>query len=249
MSGKDFAKIQANAHPKKGKKQGGSASIAPAIGIIAVAALCFVGGYWIGTNAGSPPKSMGNSVAKADYDALKAELDVKAAESRVQQARIETLQELVAEWKAKAQQDAHSKVGDLNFYQELPKQKVLPAPVEPSKPAAPGNTLEKRYTPPAPPPDAPPETVPKHLELTSEFKAGSYRVQLGSFRDSHDAQRVQQQLIHAGFPALIQLVDLGEKGSWYRVYAGPYDNRDGADNAVRDIDNKLKLKGLVIRGD
>ncbi len=56
------------------------------------------------------------------------------------------------------------------------------------------------------------------------------RLQLGSFQRRRDAERAWSQLTHrhgdllGGIPHAILPVNLGVKGTWYRVYAGPYDN-------------------------
>jgi len=239
MSGKDYAKLQANTRARQ--KHGNSAGTVLAIFLIA--GLCFATGFWIGSGSSTQPKDM---VSRSNLQDLQTQLDVKLAEAKVQQAKIETLQELVAEWKAKAEQDAHSKVGDLNFYQELPEQNVQPAPVEPSSPAGAADS-DNRYTPPEPPKDAPPETLTPHATIDTSAPSGGYRIQLGSFRDSHDAARVQQKLVHAGFPAMIRQVDLGEKGTWYRVYGGPYADKGKAETASRKIAGKLKIQGLILR--
>ncbi|VBB68583.1 hypothetical protein RIEGSTA812A_PEG_56 [invertebrate metagenome] len=56
------------------------------------------------------------------------------------------------------------------------------------------------------------------------------RLQLGSFKDTGDAERAWVQLRHrhgdllSGIQHIIVPVNLGVKGTWYRVYAGPYDD-------------------------
>jgi cell division septation protein DedD len=39
----------------------------------------------------------------------------------------------------------------------------------------------------------------------------------------------------AGYPTIVRQVDLGQKGIWHRVYAGPYENRAAAERASQEI--------------
>ncbi len=69
------------------------------------------------------------------------------------------------------------------------------------------------------------------VPLTAAMPASpASRLQLGSFQRIGDAERAWSQLTHrhgdllGGIPHTIVQVDLGVKGTWYRVYAGPYDD-------------------------
>jgi len=44
-------------------------------------------------------------------------------------------------------------------------------------------------------------------------------------------------------------VELGEKGRWYRLYAGPFASKTSAENVLQKIDKQIQLKGLLIRGE
>jgi cell division septation protein DedD len=48
---------------------------------------------------------------------------------------------------------------------------------------------------------------------------------------NEEAERLRQ----AGYSAFLQRVDLGEKGTWQRVYAGPFEDRAEAERAAEDI--------------
>jgi len=239
MGRQDFAH---NAAPSKTQAAGGTASALPVVAIIFVAVACFAAGYWLGTGTHQ------QSANKSDVDAIEAQLAVKNAEAQLQEARIETLQALVEQWKAKAGEGAHTKIGELRFYTELPKQSVMPAPVS-------AKTTEKvvRKT----------ITVPKHTSsnsaetitpesVTSTMKkasdASAYRIQIASFRREHDALPVQKKIKRAGFPAYVQAVDLGDKGTWFRVYAGPFVSKAVAERKRARIEREMNIKGLLVRG-
>ena len=74
------------------------------------------------------------------------------------------------------------------------------------------------------------------VPVTSEKKStvplpkGRALLQLGSFQRMGDAERAWSQLTHrhgellGGISHAVVPVDLGMRGTWYRVYAGPYDD-------------------------
>jgi len=239
----DFAQVKSTTKPESGS---GSGSVLNAIGIVIIAALCFGSGYWLGSSNGVQP---GDS---AGAGVVEAKLAKQVAENQLLLAKNEALQDSLEQWKQKAQQDAHSRVGDLSFYKELPKQPVMPAPM-PATPAATGNHK--------PAGRSIPETQSEIVKSIKPLQPGShgsvasqqqsrdvYRIQLASFRTQSDAMAVQQKLLQAGFSALIHKVDLGEKGRWYRIYAGPYHSKSVAEADVQKIGKKIKLKGFLVRG-
>ncbi len=245
MAKQDFAQVQSTIQPES-ESESGSGAMLNAVGIVMIAALCFGGGYWLGL---ANSQQAGNSV---DVDAVEAKLAIQVAENNVLLAKTEALQDSVEQWKQKAQQDAHSKVGDLSFYKELPKQSVTPAPM-PDMPVATG--APKIVAKPVPAQRS--EVVKAVKSLPSGSHASAipkqplvdvYRIQLASFRTQSDAMVVKQKLSQAGFPALIHKVDLGSKGLWYRIYAGPYHSKSAAEADQKKIGKKIKLKGFLIRG-
>jgi len=75
--------------------------------------------------------------------------------------------------------------------------------------------------------------------------AGNYRVQLAALKTEADAKTAWKRLA-AKYPDILgplamhlERVDLGTKGIYYRVQAGPFTDK----NAARDICTKLKPKG------
>ncbi len=240
MARQDFAH---NSAPTKTKAPSGVASVLPVVAIIFVAATCFAAGYWLGTG---DVQQTGN---KTDVDVVKAQLAVKDAEAKMQMARVETLEALVEQWKSKAGEGAHTKVGELQFYKTLPKQSVMPAPFSAKSE---GRSVQKAAV------------VPKHAAIKAvvsvqaesavpasnnrSFDGHPYRVQIASFRRQSDAAPVQEKIKRAGFPAFIRSVDLGDKGMWFRVYAGPFVSKAVAERKRKQIEMQMNIKGLLVRG-
>jgi cell division septation protein DedD len=66
---------------------------------------------------------------------------------------------------------------------------------------------------------------------------GQYLIHVSSFRESDKAREEVTHLVEFGFQVFIVYIDLGVKGKWYRVYAGPFERRDEARNAKKNLDD------------
>ncbi len=280
MAKRDFAQVKAPSRPekKKGKRGSGkggepaSGSIIPAIAILLVAAACFGGGFWLGTV--NLPTSDESSHALADQQQALTDIhqqmtqQAKALQAQIasQQQRIAQLKTEVAKWKQRANRDAYSKVGELDFYTKLPKQPVTPAPVSTPAPAAVAQTSRKngssRHHTEAPAPTPKPSQQVKSTPKISHIVAAEkrvhkhqkaapnhhfYRLQLASFPTHADAEQTKARLTRAGFPVTIEARNLGAKGVWHRLYAGPYATHDSAAAALVEIKKVSHLKGFIVR--
>lgn len=106
----------------------------------------------------------------------------------------------------------------------------ISSPTSPSAPVAPAKTAA--VTPPATKPAA---TSPAaKAAVTAPAAPGSARVQLGAFRQVADAEQTWQKLtkkfpdLLGGLSPSIVRVDLGEKGIYQRLQAGPLTDRAAA---------------------
>lgn len=59
-------------------------------------------------------------------------------------------------------------------------------------------------------------------ENASEFKQGTYVLQVGSFKQHADADRAKAKLALLGIQAKIHRVVINGQDVWYRVHVGPY---------------------------
>lgn len=55
---------------------------------------------------------------------------------------------------------------------------------------------------------------------------GRYLLQVGSFRNEHEAEGLKAHLATLGISAAVQPTNLTDKGKWYRVQVGPFTNLD-----------------------
>lgn len=146
----------------------------------------------------------------------------------------------------------------LTFYDDLPKGNSAPlgsginlpkggyAAPPPAPVAAPASAPAAAPAPVASPPpqpaavkeQAPPPAVPKAVA------AGGFLVQVASTKDAAEAKRMVDKLKGAGFPATSERADLGAKGVWYRVIAGPYNDQAAANQAAEKL-KKQKYAAIV----
>jgi len=239
---KDFARNKA---PRRREQKSG-VSMLP-FAILLIAGLCFAGGYWVATEQRAQ-----DTVSQGALDARQTLLEAKVAENNILQAKVDILKKRVALWKSKAGQDAHSKVGDLHFYTDLPKQSVMPSPVVepaslPTRSAAQSSATARAHPIRAHPAKQAHGWV-KQLTVNTPAVVNGFRIQIASFRSMAGALGLQKKLNQAGFRAFVQTVDLSEKGQWFRTCGGPYASKAEAEQQLPAIEALAHVKGLLIRG-
>jgi cell division protein FtsN len=135
----------------------------------------------------------------------------------------------------------------LTFYDNLPKGSQAPLGsginLPPEKPikavqAKPKHTVKQAEVKPV-------AATPKQATVPTISAEGSFVVQIASFRTGEDAKRLAARLKLYELSTFIEMADLGDKGVWYRVLAGPYNNRAGADKAAGLLKEKERLSALV----
>lgn len=139
----------------------------------------------------------------------------------------------------------------LTFYDNLPQGRQAPLGsginLPPEKPvsvdeSAADSPVKQVNTPPKPAPVA--KATPPAPKATA---AGAFVVQVASFRTIEDAQKLADRLQKGKVAVFIEKADLGEKGVWHRVLAGPYVDREAAEQVVRELKERERLAALVRR--
>jgi DedD protein len=127
----------------------------------------------------------------------------------------------------------------INLPPQTPAGSATEAPNTPAASAASGKTPAPRsVTPNVLPPEAPPR-------LPAATSQGGYVVQLASFKDTAGATKFRETLAGKGYPLFTESANLGSKGVWYRVYAGPYADRDQAQQVAKQLQQSEHLSPLV----
>ena len=89
------------------------------------------------------------------------------------------------------------------------------------------------------------DAIPKQATVPPVSGEGSFVVQIASFRTGEDARTLAARLKIYKLSTFIETADLGDKGVWYRVLAGPYNGRAGADTTAALLKEKERLSALV----
>ncbi len=72
-----------------------------------------------------------------------------------------------------------------------------------------------------------------------------YTIQVSSFRDENQALNLKSILKLKGHDVHIKSVEIPERGVWYRVFVGIYNNRKDAEKAAKKIHSEERLPTLV----
>lgn len=248
MAERDFAQVSAQVEvvrPEDVRPIGSKKMTLFAIAVVILVAAGFAGGFKFGYITGEEA-ALGESKAR-----LVAQLEVQKQE----------LERLRREAKARVSEVSTTQVGELTFYNELPKQSVEPAPLGESDSASPVvETLVEEATAV----EADPEMLLQQI-IENELKQrggskravnakaatdseNSYYVQAASFKDESDATRFLAKLQGVSLPAKIRRVDVATIGVRYRVVVGPYPTRQQADASNFELKSKMNVTGLVVKG-
>jgi cell division septation protein DedD len=129
---------------------------------------------------------------------------------------------------------------------------------EPKKPAA---KVEPKAAPPPEPKPEPKKAEPPAPKAEPERKAaakekpakaahasdaGKFTVQLGASPDQKVALKLEGKARAAGFDVHVLEVDLGSKGTWYRVRVGSFANKDDAAKVQKDAERQLRVPAMVM---
>ncbi|MBI1865462.1 MAG: SPOR domain-containing protein [Nitrospirae bacterium] len=76
--------------------------------------------------------------------------------------------------------------------------------------------------------------------------ANRYVVQVGSYRQESDAEKIAGELRDKGYQVQVTPADLGEKGKWYRVRVGSPAAKEEAEIRAKEFEEKEKKKAAVL---
>jgi cell division septation protein DedD len=245
MAGQDFAHIEAP-HPDDVRPMGQMKVLLLTIVALGVVAGGFAVGFMVG-------QDMGIQKATSEDEArLVAQLKKQQQE----------LTKLRTEAKKRVPEASTTQVGELTFYNELPQQSVDPAPMQANSVSTAQDTATVKEMEEIE--STPSETLLKQIieqELKqgadkkaaqvspiASVKVGEYYLQLASFQKENEAKKFFPKLSKAGYTGTIKQVDLAERGTWYRVYAGPFTSKQASEEAKKDVKGKLNITGLIVKG-
>jgi cell division septation protein DedD len=141
---------------------------------------------------------------------------------------------------------------DLNMtFHDLGKRKadtkgMAPDGMFPTKAPAGGG---KKRSPLPPPEPVTPAVQPKPAPPVKEKQAvrEQFLVQVVSYQDNSKADTLVKQISAMGYPARMEMIELPDKGKWFRVVMGAFYSRPEAQTAVDVVSRKNKGLNCVIR--
>ena len=130
---------------------------------------------------------------------------------------------------------------NFDFYRLLPRTEVRvdDSDVPGGVPSVPGPTAAR-----------PSATDDRETPATPEVRPSSpreYRVQVGSFRERREADRLRAELALGGFESSIQTTDTAN-GTWHRVTLGPFRGRAAAEAAKTRVRTARGIEARIVPG-
>lgn len=244
MAGQDFANIK-ETRPEDVRPMGQTKVLMLIIVALAVVAAGFAVGFMMGQEMGKQ----------------KAISEEKARLVEQLKSQQEELAKLRAAAKQRLPEVSTTEVGELTFYNELPQQSVDPEPLTSDSTPHRKETnnrkdkiMSSEQLLKSLVEDELSQAGQKRVEsgpVSKEILAGNetYYLQLASFQKQSAAEAFFLKLDKTGFKGVIKRVELPKLGVWYRVYAGPFSTRLATEEAKRGVKEKLKISGLVVKGD
>ena len=107
--------------------------------------------------------------------------------------------------------------------------------IKQNEPKVPSSVVESSMQPNA---DAPATAIAAN-------RAGGWAVQVGAFKSEAEANKLRDRLRTGGVASFVERSGSGDEALW-KVRAGPYADRGGAEGARASIDEKFKVKGMLV---
>jgi len=166
-----------------------------------------------------------------------------------QQKELEELKSEAKQWQQKEAQT--SEVGELTFYNELPKQSVIPEPIHASdildanteKPVIKVNTVIDGSSDNL---EANEDRLDRIIEQEMAKPSHIFRIQFASFKEKQESEIFVDRLKEVGVKTVIQRVDLENLGIRYRVKSTPYSEQDLALKTMDLVKEKFQITGIII---
>jgi cell division protein FtsN len=95
---------------------------------------------------------------------------------------------------------------------------------------------------------SPGKTAGKRTSSAKTTSEGKLMVQAAAFRVRKMAESFRQRLEKGGFKATVVRGKSGKSAGYYKVFVGPYPNKDAANRAIRKLKSKWKVEAFLVRG-
>ncbi len=234
MAEKDFAKTDSSGfiHEDNHREANSRLTVILILALI-FAMISFAIGFFMGEKHGLE-SDKGNKHA-----ALVAKL-------QTQQQELEKLKQVAK--KHRRQEVRTSQVGELTFYNELPKQSIVPEPLDGSEIKMPSISSQEDAAISDKKDDiqAAEEKLNAIIAREMNTSAQKFRIQIASFKQRKDAEALASQLGHMNIDTTIQRVNLAELGDRYRVHSTTFDKQDDAMQTKQRVHEKFGITAIII---
>lgn len=75
---------------------------------------------------------------------------------------------------------------------------------------------------------------------------GKYSIQVGSYPQAGEANRMLERWKVKGYPAYVMIADIPERGRWYRVRIGGFGTRDDATRYLTELKTTENVEALIV---
>jgi DedD protein len=136
-----------------------------------------------------------------------------------------------------------------------PKKKTEPAPAAPVKAAAPAPAavrtpaespsqpvVKEAAAQPKPPVQTEARSAPPS---PSPVQDGRYTIQIAAYRDARSAEKMVEELRAKGYPGYFLHTEIKDKGFWFRVRVGAFNERTAAEGMLKRL-NGDRYQGMVV---
>ncbi len=90
--------------------------------------------------------------------------------------------------------------------------------------------------------DASPAAKPAQVPAAN--RAGGFAVQVGAFKSEEEANKLRDRMRNGGVASFVEKGAVGDT-TWWKVRAGPYADKPGAEAAQASIKQKFQITGMV----
>jgi cell division septation protein DedD len=97
----------------------------------------------------------------------------------------------------------------------------------------------------SPPPEEVQATPEANIQQAPQT-AGVFSIQIGSYPDVKEASYRVEEWKAKGYPAYMQVANLGDKGQWYRVRLGPFSSKDDATGYLNQVSEREGIGDAIV---
>jgi septal ring-binding cell division protein DamX len=124
---------------------------------------------------------------------------------------------------------------------EFAEDETVPAPAKEALPVV----QEAAVVPVTPPAPKPVIKTTTSVSKPAAVSTGNYTVQIASFKDKKRAEAALADIQIKVPSAYMAARDLGTKGTWYRIYAGQFAERNQAEVTLNDIKKNFNSSFII----